>query len=178
VTPEGSDRPAPAGLAARVDRALATVALGLAGLSALCVAAIFVVITTSVAMRYVASRPLAFTEELTGLLLALSVFLVIPHVTAAHRNIRVTLLSDRVPARAGRAVHVLAQAVLAAFLGVFLWESWRFVGLALRFAERTELTRLPIAPFKTAMAGCVAFALLIALWQAFRPPPRGAGLKV
>jgi TRAP-type C4-dicarboxylate transport system permease small subunit len=99
-------------------------------------------------------------------------------VTASHLNIRVTLLADRLAGGARRLLHLVGQLVLAAFLAVFLNESLRFVGLALRFNEKTELTRLAIAPFKMLMAGCIGFALLIALWQMLRPPPEGEGLKI
>jgi TRAP-type C4-dicarboxylate transport system permease small subunit len=167
-----------AGLADRIDRGIRLAALALAGLSAACVAAMFAIIVASVTMRYAVKRPLAFTEELTGLLLAASIFLIVPHVTASHLNIRVTLLADRLAGGARRLLHLVGQLVLAAFLAVFLNESLRFVGLALRFNEKTELTRLAIAPFKMLMAGCIGFALLIALWQMLRPPPEGEGLKI
>jgi TRAP-type C4-dicarboxylate transport system permease small subunit len=156
------------GLAARVDRAILAVTRGLAMLAGLCVAGMFAIIVASVVMRYAVSRPLGFTEELTGLLLATSIFLVIPHVTAAHLNIRVTLLSDRFHGASRRVLHVVGQAVLVAFLVLFLVEALKFTALAMRFNERTELTRLPIAPFKMVMA----------LWQALRPPPEGEGLKI
>jgi TRAP-type C4-dicarboxylate transport system permease small subunit len=166
------------GIAATIDRGILLGTKGLAYLAGLCVFGMFAVIVTSVVMRYAVSRPLAFTEELTGLLLATSIFLVIPHVTAAHLNIRVTLLSDRFSGAARRAIHIIAQGVVVAFLAVFLIEAQKFVNLALRFNEKTELTRLPIAPFKTAMALSLALTLLIVLWQALRPPPEGDGLKI
>jgi TRAP-type C4-dicarboxylate transport system permease small subunit len=163
---------------AAVDRAILAATRGLAVLSGACIALMFAVIVTSVVMRYAMSRPLAFTEELTGLLLATSIFLVVPHVTAAHLNIRVTLLSDRLGGSARRIIHIVGQAIVIAFLAVFLYEAQRFVGLALRFNERTELTRLPIAPFKAAMAASLGLTLVIACWQALRPPPEGGGLQL
>lgn len=166
------------GAAALVDRLILRVTRVLALGSGLCIAGMFAIIVTSVVMRYAVSRPLGFTEELTGLLLATSIFLVIPYVTANHLNIRVTLLSDRLTGMTRRVVHILGQLVLAGFLLVFLIEAEKFVGLALRFNERTELTRLPIAPFKAAMAISIAVTLAIALWQMLRPPPSGDGLKI
>lgn len=160
------------------DRSLRLLALVLAWLAAFAVAAIFVIIVTSVVMRYAVARPLAFTEELTGLLLVTSIFLIIPHVTMQHLNIRVTLLSQRLTGITRRLMHIVAQGVLAAFLAAFLSESLKFVNVALRFNEKTELTRLAIAPFKMVMAGCIGFTLVIALWQMLRPPPEGEGLKL
>ena len=138
----------------------------------------FGIIVASVVMRYAVSRPLAFTEELTGLLLARSIFLIIPYVTRAHLNIRVTLLSDRFSGVGRRLIHVLAQGILVAFCAVFLIEGLAFYDLAVRFRERTELTRLSIAPFKMLMVVCMGLTLVIALWQMIRPPPEGEGLKI
>lgn len=166
------------GVASRIDRLILALTKGLAMLAGLCVFGMCAVIIVSVMMRYVVSRPLPFTEELTGLLLATSIFLVMPYVTAAHLNIRVTLLSDKFQGVPRRVLHVSGQLVLAAFLAVFLIEAQKFLGLAMRFNERTELTRLPIAPFKAAMAASVGLTLLIALWQTVRPPPAGEGLSI
>jgi TRAP-type C4-dicarboxylate transport system permease small subunit len=161
-----------------VDGGIHLVTKGLAILAGLCIAGMFAIIVTSVVMRYAVSRPLAFTEEATGLLLATSIFLILPYVTAKHLNIRVTLVSDRFQGPARRLAHVVGQAVLAAFLTVFLIEAYAFVQLALMFNERTELTRLQIAPFKAAMAFSIALTLAITLWQMVRPPPVGEGPRI
>ena len=165
-------------LAAWVDRIFRWLALGLAGAAALSIAGIFAIIVASVVMRYAVARPLGFTEELTGLLLASSIFLIIPYVTQAHLNIRVTLVSDRFGGAARRPIHILAQGVLVAFCAVFLVEGLAFYDLAVRFRERTELTRLAIAPFKMLMVLSMGLTLVIALWQMLRPPPAGEGLKL
>jgi TRAP-type C4-dicarboxylate transport system permease small subunit len=165
-------------LAQGIDRVIFLVTKGLAILAGLCIAGMFGIIVTSVVMRYAVSRPLAFTEEATGLLLATSIFLVLPYVTATHLNIRVTLLSERLRGLTRQIVQLAGQMVLAGFLLVFLIEARAFTELAVMFNERTELTRLPIAPFKAAMAASIALTLMIALWQMLRPPPEGEGLRV
>jgi TRAP-type C4-dicarboxylate transport system permease small subunit len=163
---------------ARIDAAILFVTRALLWLAALCIGAMLAIIVGSVVMRYAISRPLAFTEELTGLLLATSIFLTLPHVTAAHLNIRVTLVADRLGGVARRVAHGAGQLALVVFLVLFAVEAQKLVGFAFRFNERTELTRLPIAPFKIAMVASLYVTLVIALWQALRPPPVGDGLRL
>lgn len=84
-------------------------------MGAAALAGIFVLVLVAVVMRYVWGRPFAFTEELSGLFMTLAVFTLLPSVVLREINIRVTVISDRLPARAQRVLFVVGQLLLLAF---------------------------------------------------------------
>lgn len=155
----------------RADRAILAVTRWVAWLGALAVAGIFVLVFSSVVMRYLFQAPFRFTDELAGLLLGTAIFLCLPYMIASHEAIRVTLISDRLPGWGRRIAHWLAQAILLAFGIVFAWEAWDVIAFTLRLNLMTEQARLPLGPFLILMT--VAFAMVAALgaWRLFRPPP-------
>jgi hypothetical protein len=61
-----------------VERVLRTIAGALAAVGAFALAGIFVLVFASVIMRYVWGQPFNFTEELSGLLMTLAVFTLLP----------------------------------------------------------------------------------------------------
>ena len=95
-----------------LDKLLRAVAGALAGVGAAALAGIFVLVLVAVVMRYVWGRPFAFTEELSGLFMTLAVFTLLPSVVLREINIRVTVISERLPARA--ACSVCGRATAAA----------------------------------------------------------------
>lgn len=159
------------GWAARIDRAVLITARALAALGAAAVAGIFALVLAAVVMRYLVSAPFRFTEELSGLLLAMTVFLTLPFTLAAHQNIRVTILSERVPGIARRLLWALGQAILIAFAGIFAWEAYKVTEFTVMLNLKSEVSRLELAPFMIAMTVSVCVAALIGAWQALRPPP-------
>ncbi|MEM8854303.1 MAG: TRAP transporter small permease [Pseudomonadota bacterium] len=158
-------------MAGRIDTAIVWAARGLAALGAAMVAAIFIIVLAAVVMRYLVSAPFRFTEELSGLLLAMTVFLTLPFTLAAHRSIRVTIVSDRVGGTLRRILWVVGQGVLVAFASVFAYEAYKITEFTVMLNLRTEVSRLDLAPFMVAMTVAVAVAAFIGAWQALRPPP-------
>jgi TRAP-type C4-dicarboxylate transport system permease small subunit len=163
------------GAAARIEAALLAATRGLTMVAAAATAAIFAVVFAAVVMRYAVGAPFAFTEELSGLLLAMSVFLMLPLTVAANLNIRITLVTERLRGTAARLAWVFGELILLAFFAVFAWEAWKFFGLALRFKEKSEQAQLVLAPWKLAAAALFLLCALIALWRALRPPPTSEG---
>lgn len=158
-----------------VDAAILWVARVLAALGAAAVAGIFALVLAAVVMRYGAGAPFRFTEELSGLLLVSSVFLVLPLTVAGHHNIRVGLLADRTTGRARRVLWVLGQAVLVAFAVVFAWEAWKSTEFTMRLNLSSDVARLPLTPFMIAMTASAAVVAAIGAWQMLRPPPPAGG---
>ncbi len=136
------------------------------------------IVVAAVVMRYVVGAPFRFTEELGGLLLAAALFAALPYTMAANLHIRVTLVSERLRGRAVRVAWVLGQAVLVAFCAVFAYEAWQVTAFTLRLALRSEQARLPLAPWLILMTASVALCGAIAAWQALRPPPPPAALRL
>lgn len=157
--------------AAMIDRAILRVARLLAAVAAAAIAMMAALTIAAVVMRYGLGAPFRFTEELGGLMLVSAVFLGMPYVMARHANIRVTLVSDRVPAPWRRILWVLGQAVLLAFAAVFFRDALADAQFTQRLRLKSEVARIPLAPFVWGMVGSVGFLAAIAAWQALRPPP-------
>lgn len=154
-----------------IDRAILRVARLLAAVAAAAIAMMAALTIAAVVMRYGLGAPFRFTEELGGLMLVSAVFLGMPYVMARHANIRVTLVSDRVPAPWRRILWVLGQAVLLAFAAVFFRDALADAQFTQRLRLKSEVARIPLAPFVWGMVGSVGFLAAIAAWQALRPPP-------
>lgn len=161
-----------------IDRALDLVARALAAVAAAAGAAIFALILGAVVMRYALNAPARITEELAGLLLAMMVFLAMPLALKHDLNIRVTLVTDRLPAGLRRAVWVLSELIFLAFAAIFVWQSWNLVAFHMRLGLKSEQARLELWPWLAAMMAAVAVSGAIAAWKATRPPPGGGGMHI
>jgi TRAP-type C4-dicarboxylate transport system permease small subunit len=165
-------RPA-SGIAAAIDGVILAVARGLAALAAVACGGIFILVLLAVVMRYVAQAPFRFTDELSGLLLAMSVVLAIPFTLATHQNIRVTLLTERLKPRAARLFWIAGQAILAVFCGLVAWDAWKITAFTLRLGLKSENARLELGPWLITFTGAFVLCTAIAAWQLLRPPSSG-----
>jgi len=152
-----------------VESALRLVAAALAAVGAAALAGIFVLVLGAVLMRYVWGRPLAFTEELSGLLMTVAVFTLLPAMVLREAHIRVTLVSERLRGLPARGLFVLAQAVLVAFCVLFLREAWAISAFTAQLNLMSEQSRLPLAPFLYLSTASVALAGVAGAWRALQP---------
>lgn len=164
---------APGRAAGRVDAAILLASRGLSALAAAACAAIFVLVLLAVVMRYVAQSPFRFTDELSGLLLASMVFLALPFSLAAHQNIRVTLLTERLGGPAARVAWVVGQAILVAFCSLVAWDAWKIAAFTVRLGLRSEQARLDLGPWLALFTASFMICAAIGAWQMVRPPPAG-----
>lgn len=161
-----------------LDKLLRAVAGALAGVGAAGLAGIFVLVLVAVVMRYVWGRPFAFTEELSGLFMTLAVFTLLPSVVLREINIRVTVISERLPARAQRVLFVVGQLLLLAFCAIFVREAWGIYEFTAKLNLMSEQSRLPLAPFLLVSTVSVIAAGLAGAWRAMRPIQPQAGEEV
>ena len=161
-----------------LDKLLRAVAGALAGVGAAALAGIFVLVLVAVVMRYVWGRPFDFTEELSGLLMTLAVFTLLPSVVLREINIRVTVISERLPARAQRVLFVVGQLLLLAFCAIFVREAWGIYEFTAKLNLMSEQSRLPLAPFLLVSHVSVIAAGLAGAWRALRPIQPQAGEEV
>lgn len=159
------------GAASGFEAALVLVTRLLAAFAAACIALMAGLTTLAVIMRYFVGSPLRLTEDLSGLLLIAAIFLSLPHALVTHAHIRVTLLSERTTGVVRRALWIAAQAVLVAFAALFVYAGWGEAAFTLRFGLRSEIARLPLAPFVLVMLVGMALTGAIAVWQALKAPP-------
>jgi TRAP-type C4-dicarboxylate transport system permease small subunit len=161
-----------------IGRILDLVARALAALAAAAGAAIFAFILAAVVMRYLVAAPFRFTEELSGLLLAMMVFLAMPMALVRDLNIRVTLVTDSLPALARRVAWIASELILVAFATIFAWQSWNLVAFHARLGLKSEQARLELWPWLAVMTACVALCALVGAWKATRQPPSGGGMHI
>lgn len=160
---------------ASVDAAILAVTRGLLVLAAGACAAVFALVFLAVVMRYVAQAPFRFSDELAGLLLAAIVFLGMPFVFAAHQNIRVTLLTERLPNHAARVFWIVGQLVTVAFCALVAWDAWKITAFTMRLGLKSEQARLPLTPWLILFTVAFALCAAIATWQMLRPPLTRSG---
>ncbi|MEY4678786.1 MAG: hypothetical protein RLZZ276_435 [Pseudomonadota bacterium] len=161
-----------------IGRILDLVARALAAIAAAAGAAIFAFILAAVVMRYLVAAPFRFTEELSGLLLAMMVFLAMPMALVRDLNIRVTLVTDALPALARRVAWIASELILVAFATIFAWQSWNLVAFHARLGLKSEQARLELWPWLAVMTACVALCALVGAWKATRQPPSGGGMHI
>ncbi len=152
-----------------IERALRLVAGALAGIGAAALAGIFLLVLAAVVMRYIWGRPFGFTEELSGLLMTLAVFTLLPSTVLGEINIRVTVVSERLPALGQRLLFLLGQLLLLVFCAVFVYEAWGIYAFTAKLGLLSEQSRLPLAPFLLIGTVAVAAAGIAGAWRAIRP---------
>lgn len=129
-----------------------------------------VFVALSSIMRYALGKPLAYTEELVGLLFATMVYLSLPYCTMHRRHIEVTILTDRFPP-AVRRWSDLASALLVllfcVWYGTFAWE---FVSVSWRLNAKSDMGGIPLWPWMASMlVACVLIAAaVVARWRSGR----------
>ena len=152
-----------------IERALRIMAGALAGVGAAALAGIFLLVLAAVVMRYIWGRPFGFTEELSGLLMTLAVFTLLPSTVLGEINIRVTVLSERLPAVGQRLLFLLGQLLLLVFCAVFVYEAWGIYEFTAKLGLLSEQSRLPLAPFLLIGTLAMAAAGAAGAWRAIRP---------
>ena len=159
----------------RLESALRLLAGALAAVGAAALAGIFALVLAAVVMRYGWGRPFSFTEELSGLLMTVAVFTLLPATVLRESHIRVTLLAERLGGLQARLLFIVAQGVFVSFCAVFLHEAWGIARFTAQLNLMSEQSRLPLAPFMFLSTAAVALAGVAGAWRALRPlPPAGA----
>ncbi len=144
---------------------------GLLGLAAWALALMLVLVFSGVVMRYLAGSPLAFTEELAGLLLVICFFFSMATTIEQRGDIRITLLSGMLRGRARKWLWRIAEGILLAYLIVFAWQAWKFMQIAVKFNERSEQASLLQWPWKAAVLLGLLLAAMAAVRSMFSDPP-------
>jgi TRAP-type C4-dicarboxylate transport system permease small subunit len=106
------------------------------------------------------------------------VFLAMPMALVRDLNIRVTLVTDALPALARRVAWIASELILVAFATIFAWQSWNLVAFHARLGLKSEQARLELWPWLAVMTACVALCALVGAWKATRQPPSGGGMHI
>ena len=152
-----------------VERVLRAIAGALAAVGAFSLAGIFVLVFASVLMRYVWGQPFNFTEELSGLLMTLAVFTLLPATVLKEVHIRVTVLSGLTQGAFQRTIFLVGQLILLAFCVLFVREAWAITEFTYNLNLKSEQSRLPLAPFLILATAGMGLAGVAGLWRTLRP---------
>ena len=161
-------RPHPAWVVA-VERALLGLCTAVSAIGAASLAGMFALVLAAVVMRYGWNRPLALTEELCGLLMTLAVFTLLPMTVLKEINIRVTVVSQALPAVGQRVLFVLGQLILWAFVAVFVYQAGGISEFTSMLGLKTEQSRLPLAPFMWTATVAMGLVGVVGVWRTFYP---------
>ncbi|MFB3816759.1 MAG: TRAP transporter small permease [Candidatus Methylomirabilales bacterium] len=125
-------------------------------------AAIAVVVFLQVLFRYLLRQPLFWSEELPRYLLIWMSFLAAAVAQRDEAHINITLVVNRLPARARRLAHLLANGLMLAFLGVLVYSGSLVTRITA--AHRSTALQLPMAAVYVALpVGAALMALYLAL---------------
>jgi TRAP-type transport system small permease protein len=97
-------------------------------------------------MRWIANQPIEGVGDLSGLAIAVAITCCIPMAMIERSNITIRLAGDA-SAALGRALEVIAAAVVAVVLAGIAWQIWLFAAKMSRAHETTFVLQIPIAPF-------------------------------
>lgn len=130
--------------------------------------------------REVFNEPLDETTDATLLMLAATVYAVLPVVSRYEQHVAVDLLDRWVPKWAVRPRQFVINLVVAAIFGVMAWQIWIIATEKVEQGEVTQFVEWPMAPiffFISAMSALTAVAVLSTgiLYLVGRPPEDAAG---
>ena len=106
-----------------------------------------VMVSIGVLMRYFLNSPLNFTEEVVGLLLSTSLFLMLPYLTLHDKHVQIMLLTQHPSEKVRWTLKILKQLVTLAFFAWMLYESIPWLKFAIKLNLKTEISRLPLLPW-------------------------------
>lgn len=126
-------------------------------------------VVLGVLMRYFVGSPLAFSDELVGLLFVLIAFAILPSCELRHRNISVTLVTDMMPPRLKKISRVARLVLVVVFAVAFSKLAIDFIATSARFNARMDSLNVSIVPWIVIIPFAAILAGVIALVRIFRP---------
>jgi len=126
--------------------------------------------------REVFNEPFALTTDLTRLMLAGMVYIVLPSVSRLEQHVAVDLLDRWVPNRVVRPRQIAINLIAAVIFGLMAWQIALIAIDKFEIGELTQFVEWPIAPIFALMAVMSGLTALGLLYTAFsyligKPPP-------
>lgn len=141
-------------------RLLSRAVTGIEGISAIALAALTLLVCTSVTMRYLLNKPIPDTFDLSRLLLGIAVFWGIAAACVRDDHIRGDLLQNALRPPLKNIVNAFAQLLVLIFIGLLAWKLWDKTWDVARTRQETAELRWQIWPFY--FAAWLALGLTIA----------------
>jgi TRAP-type C4-dicarboxylate transport system permease small subunit len=137
-------------------------------------ALIFALLAGSSIRRYVIGSPLAYTEELAGLLFVVTSLAAVPYGVVSGQHIRLLLAWRKLPQPLASWMAVAGDLLGVAVLWVLVRQMVAFAEYSREAGSRTEISELLLWPWMYFMPAALA---LLAVAMLFRALVRTAGLR-
>lgn len=114
--------------------------------------------------RYIFNAPLRGASEMTEILLALIIFMILPQVAVRGLHITIDLIGHLMADRLIMVLEIISAITSAAMFIVIGWQIWVVGDKARSYADITSTLEIPLAPIfyvLAVMAFLIAFAFLI-----------------
>jgi TRAP-type C4-dicarboxylate transport system permease small subunit len=111
--------------------------------------------------RYVMSRPVPGSFEVTELLLLVLIFAGLPLVSRADEHVTMDFIDRVLGGRRAGVVQRLVQVVNAAIMGLLAWLVWLKADTIAGYGDATDVLRIPYGPFVYFMAVMIGLSALI-----------------
>ena len=108
--------------------------------------ALMILTFVDVVGRSMFNRPLAGASELTEVLLAVIIFLMLPIVAYRGQHIAVDMIDGVIGRRMRAALDVLSAIACAGFFGLVAWRMWVLGDRALSYHDASPILGIPYAP--------------------------------
>ena len=114
-------------------------------------------------------QPIPGALELAELLMVLVVFLALPDAEKYGKQIRIDLLTSRMPKSVSEALALLGAVLSAAFYAAMAWQAWRLFNDSWAIREHTAgLVKFPVFPAKALFAVGVTLVAVVAAHNVLR----------
>ena len=154
---------AQSGLLGRFPRTVETITAAVAIAGGILLLIVAGLVTTSVAGRWLFSKPIPADYEFVEIGIGVAVFAFLPYTQVRSGHIAVDTFTQRLPARVNAAIDAVWDLVLAAFLAFFAWGLVSGAQESFQYNETMVQISWPIWPVYAICAGLAAVAFLGAL---------------
>lgn len=152
-----------------MEKAVTATSRLLAIVSALSLVVLMLAIASDVAMRFISKASLPGMLELAESSLVVAVFFGLAWAGIKGEHVAVTLLTDRLGARANAVIGVAVWSVSSVFLTWMLYATFEnALDATANLEERFGLVRWPIYPFRWVIAFGIAVFLLVSILNLVR----------
>ena len=142
-------------------------------LGAAATGAIFLLLAGSSIRRYLVGSPVAYTEELAGLLFVVTSIAAVPYAVVSGQHIRLLLLWRKLPQPLASWLALAGDLAVAALLVLLLWQMTAFAEYSRAAGSRTEIAELLLWPWMYVMPASLG---LLAIAMVFRALVRAADI--
>lgn len=146
-----------------IESVFSAVAWALIWIATIALLSMTLIVVSSAFMRYIANRPFSFTEELVALMYMAMVFLAIPISTVLHRQVSITVISDRLMISFAHPFRVLAALIMIVFCTWFGLDCFLYVQDSYVFNSKSEQVGLLLWPWMAIMPFAMWLVALISI---------------